>query len=111
MPTYQFSCKQCNTVYEELCSHDPKGKYKGVICPKCKSKSKTKLMSACSYQFSNPEGTDRWNSESSGHDYRFNHNLPKVLSERQRAEEAGKNPNPYNDINDIANNDAWGDVK
>ena len=90
MPFYEFCCKKCKNVYEELTSHDPTGKYKDVACPSCKSKSKEKLMSACSYQFSNPEGTDRWNSESSGHDYRFHHNLPKVLAERQRAEEIGR---------------------
>jgi len=111
MPFYEFSCKKCNHNYEELTSHDPSGKYKDVSCPKCKSKSKKKLMSSCKCQFANPEGTDRWNSESSGHDYRFNHNLPKVLAERQKAEEAGKNPNPYNKINDFENDSSWGEVK
>jgi putative FmdB family regulatory protein len=111
MPTYQFECKKCKAIYEELCSYDSTGKYPQVKCPKCKSKTKKKLMSSCNYQFTNPEGTDRWNNESSGHDYRFHHNLPKVLSERQRAEEAGKDPNPYNNINDIVKDDSWGDVK
>ena len=109
MPFYEFSCKRCSAVYEELCSHDPKGKYTGVACPQCGSKSKIKLMSTCNYAFANPEGTDRWNSESSGHDYRFNHNLPKVLAERQKAEEAGKSPNPYNKIDDIGKDLAWDD--
>lgn len=109
MPFYEFSCKRCETVYEELCSHDPKGKYPGIKCPQCGSKSKTKLMSTCNYAFANPEGTDRWNSESGGHDYRFNHNLPKVIAERQKAAEKGGNANPYNKINDIDKNIAWDD--
>lgn len=111
MPFYEFSCNRCETVYEELCSHDPKGKYPGLKCPKCGSKSKTKLMSTCNYAFANPEGTDRWNSESGGHDYRFNHNLPKVIAERQNAAEKGGNASPYNKINDLNNNDVWGEVK
>lgn len=111
MPFYQFECKKCKKEYEELCSYDSTGKYVDVRCPSCNSKSKTKLMSACNYAFSNPEGTDRWNSESGGHDYRFHHNLPKVLAERQAAEEAGKDPSPYNNINDLGNDQAWGEVK
>lgn len=111
VPFYEFSCNRCETVYEELCSHDPKGKYPGLKCPKCGSKSKTKLMSTCNYAFANPEGTDRWNSESGGHDYRFNHNLPKVIAERQNAAEKGGNASPYNKINDLNNNDVWGEVK
>ena len=111
MPFYQFECKKCKKEYEELCSYDAGGKYAEVRCPHCNSKQKTKLMSACNYAFANPEGTDRWNSESSGHDYRFHHNLPKVLAERQAAEEAGKNPNPYNTINDLNHDSSWGEVK
>jgi hypothetical protein len=110
VPFYQFECKKCKKEYEELCPYDSTGKYSDVRCLFCNSKSKTKLMSACNYNFANPEGTDRWNSESGGHDYRFHHNLPKVLSERQAAEEAGKNPNPYNNINDLGSDAAWGEV-
>ena len=58
-----------------------------------------------------PEGTDRWNSDSSGHDYRFHHNLPKVIAERQAAEEHGGNAEPYNPINDLERNSSWGEAK
>jgi DNA-directed RNA polymerase subunit RPC12/RpoP len=111
MAFYEFECKKCKKIYEELCSYDSTGKYPDVRCPHCNSKSKTKLMSACSYTFANPEGTDRWNNEQTGHDYRFNHNLPKVLAERQKAEEAGKDPNPYSNINDLEKDSSWGEVK
>lgn len=112
MPCYEFECKKCKKVYEEITSYDETDKYKGVQCPDCGSKSKRRLMSVCSFQFAQPEGTDRWNSESGGHDYRFHHNLPKVLKERQSAEEASKSgETPYNPINDLDNDNNWGEVK
>lgn len=112
MPRYDFECKKCNQVYEEFVQYDEKGKYPSVKCPACGSKKKKKLLSACSFTFANPEGTDRWNSESSGHDYRFHHNLPKVLDERRKAEEASHvGKTPYNSINDLDNDAAWGEVK
>lgn len=111
MPRYDFECKKCKKVYEETVAFDKTGKYKTIKCPACGSKSKEKLMSLCNFTFSNPQGTDRWNSEASGHDYRFHHNLPKVIAERQAAEEHGKNPSPYNQIDDLENDAAWGEVK
>lgn len=111
IPRYDFECGKCEKVFEEIVLYDETNKYKGVKCPFCGSKRKKKLVASCSFMFSNPEGTDRWNSESSGHDYRFHHNLPKVIAERQAAEEHGGNSTPYNPINDLDNNDAWGEVK
>lgn len=111
MPRYDFRCKKCQLVYEETTPFDKSGKYPQIKCPNCKSKSKEKLITTCGYTFANPEGTDRWNSESSGHDFRFHHNLPNVLAQRKAAELAGGNANPYNQINDLENNDAWGEVK
>jgi putative FmdB family regulatory protein len=112
MPRYDFECNKCQKVYEELVSYDEKGKYPSVKCPECGSKKKKKLLSPCNFQFSNPEGTDRWNSESSGHDYRFHYNLPKVLDERRHAEEVSHVGNtPYNSINDLENDASWGDIK
>jgi len=87
MPTYDFECKKCGTQYEEMTAYDPKGKYTKVKCPDCGSKSKTKLATSCAFNFSDPVGTDRWNSDSGGHEYRFKHNLPKVLKERMVAEQ------------------------
>jgi len=51
--------------------------------------------------FTNPVGTDRWNSSSSGHDYRFKHNIPKVKAEREMAEQLSHmGSNPYGDTSD-----------
>jgi putative FmdB family regulatory protein len=112
MPNYDFECKQCSRVYDCIAAYDETGKYPSVKCPECNSKKKTKLMSSCNYAFSNPVGTDRWNSESSGHDYRFHHNLPKVIEERRRAEEKSlMGSNPYNEINDLNKDSSWGEVK
>ena len=112
MPTYDFECNKCKKVYEKFVVYDETGKYKDLKCPFCKSKSKKKLLSPCNFSFANPEGTDRWNSESNGHDYRFQHNLPKVLNERQKAEEASHvGANPYNEINDLDHDQSLGEVK
>ena len=86
MPMYEFECKDCNKNYEDLCKFDKSGKYKDVDCPHCESKKKTKLISASRFSFSNPEGTDRWNNSSTGHDYRFKHKIPAVKDERKMAE-------------------------
>ena len=86
MPIYEFECKNCNKNYEDLCKFDETEKYKDVECPRCESKKKIKLISASRFAFSNPEGTDRWNNTSTGHDYRFKHKIPAVKAEREVAE-------------------------
>lgn len=86
MPMFEFKCKKCNNQYETLTSFDKTGKYSKVACPKCNSKKKENLISLCQHTFSDPVGTDKWNSDSTGHDYRFKHNTPKVKAERERAE-------------------------
>lgn len=99
---YDFQCKKCETVYEELVDYDEKGKYPGVKCPACGSKRKIKLMNACAYNFANPVGSDRWNSESGGHDYRFKHNIPRVKKEREMAEKLSHmGANPYGGGSDM----------
>jgi len=103
---------QCDVVFDEFTSYDPSDEYSSVVCPNCGSTKKTKIVSACNFNFSNPVGTDRWNSENSGHDYRFKHKLPSVIEERKKAEIAAKSPDsPYNQINDLDKNDSWGTVK
>ena len=114
MPFYNFQCKnkKCGQVYEDLASWDETGKYPDVRCPHCNSKRKIQLATACNFQFSNPEGTGRWISDSTGHDYRFKHNLPKVLEERKKAELASKSgANPYRKIDDISSGNNFGEVK
>ena len=96
MPLYDFKCKKCNEEYEEFAPYDEEGKYPDVICPECGSKRKERLVSAPSFNFSNPEGTKRWNNGSTGHDYRYKHNQPKVADQRKYAEKhSHMGPKPY----------------
>lgn len=112
MPIYEFTCSRCKLNYDTICSYDETGLYKKIKCPNCNSKKKTKLMSTCAFNFSNPIGTDRWNSENNGHDYRFRHNLPQVLDQRRKAEEASHvGATPYNEINDLNSDSSWGEVQ
>lgn len=102
MPIYEFMCLKCNQKYDYLTSYDESGKYKGVSCPECNSKKKEKLASSCAFNFSNPVGTDRWTSGSTGHDYRFKHNIPNVKKQREMAEAASHvGASPYKEIDDI----------
>lgn len=100
MPIYNFECKKCSHEYEDMVSkYDETEKYPGIQCPECGSESKQKLMSAPSFHFSNPIGTDRWTNGGTGHDYRHYWNMEhRVAPERKAAEAASKvGPNPYND--------------
>lgn len=98
MPYYDFLCKKCNKKYVESSPYDATGKYKKVACPECGSKKKEKLISSSTFNFANPVGTDRWNNTSTGHDYRFKHNIPKVQQERAMAEALSHmGTDPYKD--------------
>jgi len=98
----------CESFFDEFSAYDETGEYSKVSCPNCGSNKKEKIISACSFNFSNPVGTDRWNSENSGHDYRFKHNLPSVIEQRKRAEIASKSgSSPYKEINDLNKNESW----
>lgn len=112
MALYEFECDKCHKVYEEFAPHDETGKYKGVKCPHCKSKKKTKLISTPTWNFTNPVGTDRWCSEDTGHDYRFKHNLPSVIERKMKANAKDHmGPNPYKQIDDISSGKNFGEVK
>jgi Zn finger protein HypA/HybF involved in hydrogenase expression len=83
----EFKCLECDLIYEELCLHDESEKYKNIKCPKCKSKKKTSVLTKVpGFSFANPVGTDRWNNEQKGHDYRFKYMQPRVKEERENAE-------------------------
>ena len=48
--------------------------------------------------FAQPEGCDKWNNSSTGHDYRFKHNIPKVQAERANAQKnSHMGADPYRD--------------
>jgi len=106
MPLYEFCCKDCGEEYEALTKFDKTRKYKSVECPKCESKNRTLLLGhSFAFKFTNPEGTDLWRK----HDYRFHHNLPKVIKEREMAEKASHmGKNPYKDIDDTKNDKTFG---
>lgn len=86
MPIYEFECNECHEAFDDLVPMSKCEKCPDTECPKCHSKNWTKLVSCPSFNFTNPEGTDRWNNSSTGHDYRFKHNIPKVKKEREMAE-------------------------
>jgi putative FmdB family regulatory protein len=101
MPLYDFSCDSCGRNFEALAPYDESGAYPSVVCPDCQSSSKHKVPSMFAFNFSNPEGTDRWNSDDCGHDYRLKTKLPSVLAERAAAEAASHmGRNPYADLGD-----------
>lgn len=86
-----------------------------ATCPMCQSTSKTELIGCPSVSFSNPVGTDRWNSDSKGHDYRFKHNMDKpggTRDQRAAAARASKvGAEPYRRIDDISSGKYFGEVK
>lgn len=91
---------------------DETGKYKSIKCPKCQSRKKTILIGAPAFSFTNPVGTDRWNSEAGGHGYRFEYNKPKVKREREMAEALSHmGSDPYGAINDEAMGEGVHDAK
>jgi putative FmdB family regulatory protein len=110
MPNYVFECKKCKKVYEELCSYDDTEKYEGVKCPDCGHGKKTKLITACYFKFAQPEGTDRWNSDSTGHDYRYKSKQKQISDERAAAEAAshmGSGDEIYRPIDDLNKGDPF----
>lgn len=118
MPIYDFLCEACNKQFEELAKYDETGVYEGVKCPLCgRSDQKKQLPSSFAFAFSNPVGTDRWNSESQGHGYRFEYNKPNVRAQREFAtanSHMGGTEDIYGsgqaeaDLNNDAN---WGEAK
>jgi len=100
VPIYEFECKKCDVVYEELTSYDKTEKYKGVECPDCGSKSKRKLVSSCGISFGNPKESSKWDSRS----YRAGHNHERAKGERRHAEAASHmGTNPYGGTGDNLN--------
>jgi len=103
MPNYDFRCKKCSETYSDFSKYDPTEKYKDIKCPNCNSNKKELLLGAPSYKFNQPVGTDRWTSDSTGHDYRYKSVLPRIKKEREMAEKASHmGPTPYKEIDDIS---------
>ncbi len=111
-----MKCDKCEEVYDLWCGMAEKAEsLKKSKCPSCGSKKKTEVMGCPSVKFTNPVGTDRWNSESKGHDYRFKHNMDKPggpRDQRAAAARASKvGANPYRKIDDISSGKHFGEVK
>lgn len=106
MPIYCFQCtnKNCGIKYEVLTPYDASKKYRSVKCPYCQKSGKKVLLGNFSLGINS-------NLMRENHDYRFHHNLPKVLKERENAERAAKNPSPYNKIDDIQKGKYFGEVE
>lgn len=116
MPIYEMICDSCGEPYDILCSMSLKEeKVSSASCPSCGSSFKTEIVGCPSINFKNPVGTDRWNSESQGHDYRFKYNMDKpggTRDQRVAAARASKvGAEPYRRIDDISSGKHFGEVK
>lgn len=116
MPRYEFECKKCSNIYDIWSSMAEKDiTVKKSKCPDCGAKEKDEIIGCPSVSFTNPVGTDRWNSESSGHDYRFKFNMDKPggpRDQRKAAAAASKvGPDPYRKIDDVSSGKYFGEVK
>lgn len=111
MPLYDFQCNDCPEVFEDLVRRDPSGSLNPGKCPKCGSLNSTRLIpDHFGFNFSDPVGTDRWNSDDTGHDYRFKSKQKSAASERAAAEAANGGPSPYNHIDDISSGEHFGEI-
>jgi len=91
MPLYEFVCNECGVEFEKLTPYD---KINKTVCESCGSKDVKKLVSKSNFVGC----SDLKNFD---HEYRFKTNLPKVLEQRQRAEEMSHmGKTPYKHIDD-----------
>ena len=113
MPLYNFKCKKCDGVWNELVSFKEADNTKNLKCPSCGSKKKEKLLSAPNIKFANPRESSKWDNFG----YRAGYTMDEAKDCRRNAE--GKShvgPNPYENYEaqvaaDINNDDNWGEVK
>ena len=113
MPIYELKCKKCEHPYQvNALMSEMEEDIKSAKCDECGSKSKDRLISAPNFAFANPVGTDRWCSDSHGHDYRYKFNAPNVIAQRDAAEKNSHvGPTPYNEIDDITGGEHFGEVE
>lgn len=111
-----MQCEKCQEVYDVWSKiADKDESVKKAVCTSCGSKKKSEIFGCPSVKFGNPVGTDRWNSESKGHDYRFKYNMDKSGGPRdQRAAAAAASKvgaTPYRKIDDVSSGKHFGEVK
>ena len=106
MPIYEFECKKCKKKFDDLCSFENIGI---VICPTCGAKKPTKLVSAPrAIIFKQPKGT----SYEDKFDYVAQWNMDNAKELRRKAEaESHMGTTPYNNIDDIASGQFFGEVE
>ena len=106
---YDFKCSKCTNIWEELCDFDNKGRYKGVQCPHCGSKRKTRLITGLPViKFTDPKGTSKMDNT----EWAWGYNLEKAQNERRAAEAASHmGTNVHVPIDDLNNGDYFGKVK
>jgi len=110
MPFYDFECRKCHLVFEDMCPYDEADIYPGVSCPKCGSKKKSRVFSACNInvKFANPKDSSKWDNFS----YRAGYNMEKAQNERRAAEEATHmGRSPYRNIDDVSGGENFGEVR
>lgn len=94
MPIYEFECKRCHQVFEELCSFEDT---QTLTCPACSSKRLQRVLAgnAVTAMFKDPRGT----SKADNFDYMAHHNYQKAQQESRAARQAaGKYANPYKPV-------------
>lgn len=116
MPRYEMKCNGCGEVYDVWSSMSSKESAVAAAgCPSCGSVEKHEMFGCPAVSFSNPVGTDRWSSESKGHDYRFKYNMDRPggpKDQRAAAARASKvGARPYRKIDDISSGQHFGEVK
>lgn len=89
---YEFECKKCKSVYEELVKAWREDGIYDVECPKCQSTDKDKLISL---------PAELVNKDS--HDYKFKAMQPQLAQQRAAIEATSHmGAEPYNGIDDIS---------
>lgn len=100
MPVWDFSCKKCKHIFEELVSCDNISKVK---CPKCNSKTE-KMVNTCGVKFGIPQESSKWDNFG----YRAGHNYAAAEEERRQAESRSHmGTTPYKEIDDLNNDATW----
>ena len=113
MAFYDLECKKCHHRYDVMSTMaDMELNIKKAVCEKCGSKKKIRLFNVPTFNFTNPEGTKKYNSS---YDLRYHHALEKPGGARDQREFAKQfshmGESPYNEIDDIDSGQHFGEVQ
>ena len=93
MPIYAFKCEDCGTEFEEM------RLFKNYAAPatcSCGGCGDPLFSMPSSIIFTDPRDTSKWDNFG----YRAGFNMEKAKQERRDAEQASRQPNPYQEIQD-----------